>query len=257
MKADLLGRLLLFIYLPKIFNTMYNSICKFTKFPKTDKFVYVVFSIICLMFFSCTEEPNFQLKEGDLLFQDSDCGEFCDAIEAVTEGVDNYDFSHVGLVMKDGEGNLKIMEAITVGVVLTPLDSFLNRSFDAAGNSKVVVGRLKSEYQNFVPDAIDFIHSKMNATYDFVFDIENDSFYCSELIHLAFQSANNNQPIFETPKMTFKAPNTDSTFAIWQTYFDDLGEAIPEGEIGLNPGSMSRSPYIDIVHKYGEPSLSK
>lgn len=213
--------------------------------------------VVCFAFIGCTEEQPFQLAEGDLLFQDSDCGEFCDAIEAVTEGVDNYDFSHVGLVMKDDEGELKIMEAITVGVVLTPLDSFLNRSFDAEGNSKVIVGRLKPEFQEFIPKTIDFIHSKMNAAYDFVFNIENDSFYCSELIHLAFQSANDNQPIFETPKMTFKAPNTDSTFAIWQTYFDDLGQPIPEGEIGLNPGSMSRSPYIEIVHKYGEPSLSE
>jgi hypothetical protein len=173
--------------------------------------------ISCVSIISCTQEQAFQLQEGDLLFQDSDCGEFCDAIEAVTEGVDNYDFSHVGLLMKDKNGDLKVMEAITVGVVLTPLDNFLNRSFDKENNPKVVVGRLKPEFQTFIPIAIEFIHSKMDATYDFVFNIENDSFYCSELIHLAFQDANNNQPIFETPKMTFKAPNTDSTFAIWQT----------------------------------------
>ncbi|MFT6147921.1 MAG: hypothetical protein ACJAUH_000600 [Saprospiraceae bacterium] len=212
--------------------------------------------ISCVSIISCTQEQAFQLQEGDLLFQDSDCGEFCDAIEAVTEGVDNYDFSHVGLLMKDKNGDLKVMEAITVGVVLTPLDNFLNRSFDKENNPKVVVGRLKPEFQTFIPIAIEFIHSKMDATYDFVFNIENDSFYCSELIHLAFQDANNNQPIFETPKMTFKAPNTDSTFAIWQTYFNDLNQPVPEGKIGLNPGSMSRSPYIEVVHKYGEPTIS-
>jgi hypothetical protein len=212
--------------------------------------------ISCVSIISCTQEQAFQLQEGDLLFQDSDCGEFCDAIEAVTEGVDNYDFSHVGLLMKDKNGDLKVMEAITVGVVLTPLDNFLNRSFDKENNPKVVVGRLKPEFQTFIPTAIEFIHSKMDATYDFVFNIENDSFYCSELIHLAFQDANNNQPIFETPKMTFKAPNTDSTFAIWQTYFNDLNQPVPEGKIGLNPGSMSRSPYIEVVHKYGEPTIS-
>lgn len=212
--------------------------------------------ISCVSIISCTQEQTFQLQEGDLLFQDSDCGEFCDAIEAVTEGVNNYDFSHVGLLMKDKNGDLKVMEAITVGVVLTPLDNFLNRSFDKENNPKVIVGRLKPEFQTFIPAAVEFIHSKMDATYDFVFNIENDSFYCSELIHLAFQDANNNQPIFETPKMTFKAPNTDSTFAIWQTYFNDLNQPIPEGKIGLNPGSMSRSPYIEVVHKYGEPTIS-
>lgn len=218
------------------------------------KSIFLLLSIT-LIFAQCSpvEETAFQLKEGDLLFQDSDCGAFCDAIEAVTQGIDDYDFSHVGLVMKSDDGTLKVMEAITKGVVLTELDSFLNRSFDKNQQPKVIVGRLKSEYTALIPDAIQFIHSKMDATYDFVFNIENDSFYCSELIHLAFETANNQTPIFDTPPMTFKSPDTDSTFAIWVDYFNDINQPIPEGEIGLNPGSMSRSPYISIVHKYGEP----
>jgi hypothetical protein len=218
------------------------------------KSIFLLLSI-AFIFANCQPVPesNFQLKEGDLLFQDSDCGAFCDAIEAVTQGIDDYDFSHVGLVMKSDDGTLKVMEAITKGVVLTELDSFLNRSFDKNQQPKVIVGRLKSEYTALIPDAIQFIHSKMDATYDFVFNIENDSFYCSELIHLAFETANNQTPIFDTPPMTFKSPDTDSTFAIWVDYFNDINQPIPEGEIGLNPGSMSRSPYISIVHKYGEP----
>ncbi len=210
--------------------------------------------VVCLISCQTQKEVVFQLQEGDLLFQDEDCGPFCEAIEAVTEGIDGYEFSHIGLLMKDNDGELKVMEAITKGVVLTPLDSFLHRTHDATGNPKVIVGRVKSEYQTFVPKAIDFIHSKMDAPYDFVFNIENDSFYCSELIHLAFQSANDGEPIFETPPMTFKAPDTDSTFAIWVDYYEKLGEPIPEGKKGLNPGSMSRSPYIEIVHHFGEPS---
>ena len=174
---------------------------------------------VLLIVAACNEPQTFQLQEGDLLFQDSDCGEFCEAIEAVTEGVDGYEFSHVGLVMQDDDGTLKVMEAVTKGVILTPLDSFLNNSFDAKGQPKVAVGRLKKEFHNFVPAAIEFIHSKMESKYDFVFNIENDSFYCSELIHLAFQSANDGESIFDTPPMTFKQPETDSTFAIWINYF--------------------------------------
>ena len=213
-----------------------------------------IFLLVIVLFGSCQNEAVFQLEEGDLLFQDLDCGSFCEAIEAVTEGVNGWEFSHVGLVMKDDEGTLKVMEAVSAGVVLTPLDTFLNRSFDEYQQPKVVVGRVKSAYKTMIPKAIDFIHSKMNAKYDYYFNIENDSFYCSELIHLAFQSANDNQSIFETPQMTFKAPDTDSTFAVWTAYFEDLNYKIPEGEIGLNPGSMSRSPYVEIVHQYGEPS---
>ena len=57
------------------------------------------------------------------------------------------------------------------------------------------------------------------------------------------------------PPMTFKIPDTDSTFSIWTTYYKNLNAVIPEGEPGLNPGSMSRSPFIEIVHEYGMPSL--
>ena len=205
--------------------------------------------------FNCQLKQDFHLQEGDILFQDSDCGDFCEAIEAVTYGVDNYEFSHVGLVMKDANGDLKVMEAVYAGVVLTPIDSFMNRSFDAKNHPKVVVGRLKKKYQKLVPGAINFIQSKLNAPYDFVFDIDNDSYYCSELIHLAFKKANNNYPIFETAPMTFIAPNTNQTFPIWQSYFEDLKVPIPEGKLGLNPGGMSRSTYIGIVHKYGNPGI--
>jgi hypothetical protein len=224
---------------------------------------FLLFLLACFFIFSCQNSPQklsetppaFQLQEGDLLFQDEDCGPFCEAIEAVTEGVYGYEFSHIGLVLQDKNGDLKVMEAITKGVMLTPLDSFLNRTFDKNGHPKVIVGRLKSEYQKeWIPKAIDFIHSKMNAPYDFEFVIDNDSYYCSELIHLAFQDANQGKPIFETPPMTFKAPNTDSTFAIWVDYYKKLGKPIPEGKVGLNPGSMSRSPFIEIVHHFGEPS---
>jgi len=194
-------------------------------------------------------DASFELQEGDLLFQDSDCGPFCEAIEAVTQGAEGYDFSHIGLVMKDTDGKLKVMEAISKGVVLTSVEEFKSRSKDSIGRAKVIVGRLISELQYHIPGAIQFIHSKMSAAYDDVFDLENDKYYCSELIHLAFASAAGKE-LFDTPPMTFIKPSTDSTFSIWVDYFDELNAPIPEGEPGLNPGSMSRSVSIEIVHRY-------
>lgn len=208
--------------------------------------------ILILLAVGCTTAPqDFALQEGDLLFQDSDCGPFCQAIESVTYGIDGFNFSHVGLVMRDTAGDLRVMEATTRGVLFTPIDSFLSGSLDSVGHPKVVVGRLKDEHQHLIPAAIDYIAARRNAPYDFGFDLHNQRYYCSELIHLAFEAAHDGQPLFETPPMTFKAPGTDSTFAVWQTYFEELQLPIPEGAPGLNPGSMSRSPYLDIVHQYG------
>ena len=53
--------------------------------------------------------------------------------------------------------------------------------------------------------------------------------------------------------MTYKDPETNETFPIWESYFEDLKIRIPEDELGLNPGGMSKSNYVDIVHFYGIP----
>jgi hypothetical protein len=39
------------------------------------------------------------LKEGDLLFQDLDSSPLCDAIELVTPGYNDANFSHIGLIV--------------------------------------------------------------------------------------------------------------------------------------------------------------
>ena len=60
--------------------------------------------------------------------------------------------------------------------------------------------------------------------------------------------------IFNLYPMTFIDPNTRNTMDIWQGYYQELETRIPEGEPGINPGIMSISEKIEIVHKYGEPS---
>ncbi len=198
-------------------------------------------------------DTEFRLRPGDILFQDSDCGSFCEAIEKVTFGVGGSKFSHVGMVIPKESGQFVVIEAISVGVVETPLDSFFNRSFDENHNSKVVVGRMKDEYQGLIPDAVAFAKTKIGAEYDEVFDISNEKYYCSELLYESFKHANKGESIFELRAMTYKDPDTKETFPIWEAYFEKLDASIPEGEPGLNPGGMSTSSYVEIVHFYGRP----
>ncbi|MEM9549043.1 MAG: YiiX/YebB-like N1pC/P60 family cysteine hydrolase [Bacteroidota bacterium] len=210
----------------------------------------ISFLFIIVHLFSFTQ---FTLQEGDLLFQDSDCGPFCDAIEKVTEGYQGANLSHVGMVISVNE-ELAVIEAITKGVVITPLDTFLNRSFDQNGHSKVLVGRLKDGDKSLVEKAVNYARTLLGKSYDTVFDIQNDQYYCSELVYESFKNANEGVPIFKLYPMTFKDPDTESTFAIWEDYYADIGSKIPEGEPGLNPGGISRSDRITIVHVYGKPS---
>jgi hypothetical protein len=198
---------------------------------------------------------RFVPEPGDLLFQDLDSGPLCDAIEQVTTGYDGTNLSHVGLVAKDAHRGLVVIEAVSAGVVTTPLHRFLARSLDARHRPKVLVGRLNPA---IVPDchglirrAIEEARALEGRAYDKQFLIGNDSYYCSELVYEAFRRANNGRPLFELQPMTFKRPGSDEPMAVWRTYFADLGVAIPEGCPGINPGSLSRSPVLTIVHEYG------
>ena len=197
--------------------------------------------------------PNFALREGDLLFQDLDCGPLCDAIERVTTGHHGANFSHVGIVAEDDADNFVVIEALSNGVEVTGLQAFLDRSFNAKGRPKVVVGRLKPAFCHLIPFALKEGFALKGRPYDKVFVINSDSYYCSELIYEIFLRANDNNPVFTLRPMTFKDPHTGTTLPAWEDYFSELGVSIPEGQPGINPGGISCSPVLTIVHAYGIP----
>ena len=199
-----------------------------------------------------TAQEDFQMKEGDLLFQDSDCGPLCEAIERVTMGYHEADLSHVGIVHQKA-GNWFVIEAISGGVAETPLQNFLDRSYDTNGKPKVIAGRLKRPYQSLIPDALDKAIELKVEPYDEVYKMGDDRYYCSELIYEIFKSANQGKNVFKLFPMTFKDPDTRETFPAWEAYFHELGHPIPEDKPGLNPGGISRSDALRIVHVYGYP----
>lgn len=206
----------------------------------------IFFSMAFMMLgFSCIQK-EFQWEEGDILFQDGDCGDFCEAIRKVTEGYQGIDFSHNGLLMKEN-GEWFVLEAIGKGVSKTPLQEFLNRHLDENGKPKVMVGRLKSEYQHLIPTAISEAKKHLGKPYDSAFDFENEAYYCSELIHFAFKAANEGSDVFQPKPMTYNDPDTGELFPIWETYFLELGIPVPEGKPGLNPGGMSLEPVLEMM----------
>ncbi len=230
--------------LNKLTMLMYNG-------SKTTILILIVSIFIIGLAESCSRNSGYVVREGDLLFQDLDCGPLCEAIEKVTEGYRGSKISHVGIITKDSCDNYVVIEALSNGVGVTPYLKFLERSNDVNGNPKVIVGRLKKRYRYLIPSAINEAYSLLGKPYDRVFDIKNEAYYCSELIYEIFLRANNGKPIFELQPMTFRDPDNGETFPAWEKYYLEIEAPIPEGELGLNPGSISRSSVITIVHAFG------
>lgn len=181
------------------------------------------------------------LKNGDILFQDLDCGPMCDAIEAVTQGYEGLDFSHMGMVYLRNDSIL-IIESIGKGVILTPIDQFLKRT-----KHQHLVARLKPKYTGLIPQALGYSLLCIGMPYDDDFLYDNGKYYCSELIYDAFKHANGGKPFFKLFPMTYKEPGTDKFYPVWETHFSQLNLQIPEGLPGCNPGGMSQSDKLRIL----------
>lgn len=194
-------------------------------------------------FSSVFAQTKTDLKDGDLIFQDMDCGPLCDAIEAVTEGYDGNDFSHMGLVYHRDD-TLFIIEAAGKAVRLTTLEKFSKNTV-----KPMYVGRLKKQYRKLIPQAIAFSLKQLGVPYDSEYVYNNGSYYCSELIYDAFLSANKGKPFFQLFPMTYKQPGTQDFFPAWVDYYKQIGKPIPEGQPGCNPGGISVSDKIEIIGK--------
>jgi hypothetical protein len=183
---------------------------------------------------SCNNHSE-SLQEGDLLFQNLNCGELCDAIEKVTDGVNGKDFSHCAMVVNSND-TLKVIEAIGDKVQINSLNNFFARSGDTASIKNVTIGRVKHHHQSLLNDAMLFTKKQIGQPYDSEFLLENDKWYCSELLYQAFKEANNQKDFFEL------------FFPAWIKYYKALGKDIPEGKQGINPGLISRSGKIRIIN---------
>jgi len=218
------------------------------------KQLFIVFTLIflCQTDLAATPSSNFNLKVGDLLFQDLNCGTMCNGIGQVTYGIHNTYMSHVGMIVSTKNNQPIIIEAVTRGVVETPLADFLNQSLDDTGRPRVLVERLVPSERKLIPAAVKYAKAQLGKPYNATF-IPNSgkSYYCSELIYVAFWVANKQQSIFHTNKMSFKDPYTGQVTADWNAYFTALKIPPPEGLIGTNPGMLSRESVVQLVYQYG------
>ena len=149
-------------------------------------------------------------------------------------------------------GHADIIEAIGTKVQLTPLKTFLQRSIDTQGKPRVMVGRLKMQYQKLIPNAVDAALSWQGLPYNASFTPDNHmrKFYCSQLVADAFQSSNHSVTFFKINRMNFE--KNGHILPAWKMYFKEIHQMAPQGQPGTNPGMMSRSDKLTIIYHYGQ-----
>jgi len=216
----------------------------------TKKFFLLSWCIIVILQ-ACNTTHNYnELKEGDLLFiVGKSKSEQTSAIKRSTSGKNEIPYSHVGIVKFDKKDVYVIEATPSDGIIQTLLYEFIQKAEKRKGRPLIAVGRVKPEFQYIVPLAVENAGDLLGRPYDYAYEEGNDAYYCSELVRFSYLDSLRN-PIFPAVSMTFKNKETGETEAYWEKHFAGLQLEIPEGKSGTNPVDMSKSPIIDIVHKY-------
>jgi len=208
---------------------------------------YLIMNILGLLF--CNPDICYatKLQNGDLIFQEDCPDDMENSIKQVTNSIENYQFTHVGIVYIDEKDSVFVLEATTPKVVLTPLYEYLYPEKAKGCYPVSVVGRLKQEYQHLIPEALEIGFALIGKDYDYGFILDNDKYYCSELVYEILKQANDGKEVFPLNVMTFKLKETGQTANGWIEHFKKHNLPIPEGESGINPGAMSQADIIQII----------
>ncbi|WP_445432475.1 YiiX/YebB-like N1pC/P60 family cysteine hydrolase [Chryseobacterium indoltheticum] len=198
------------------------------------------FSILFFVL-SCKNSQNLGLKNGDLLFVTAKESGLSGAINNVTQKQKNASFDHIGILQKDKMGVFVLHAAPKGGSQKQNLNEFLKDQ--ANDGQKVVVYRLKPQFQKNIPDAIEKANSMLGKPYNFNYILDDNSYYCSDYIERAFRK----DKIFTVEPMTFIDPKTGKTNMFWEEFYAKKNLKVPEGELGCNPNGLAGSDKIERI----------
>ncbi|UFH31229.1 hypothetical protein LNP04_14790 [Chryseobacterium sp. C-71] len=201
----------------------------------------ISFFAILLFVLSCKNSQTSGLKNGDLLFVTAKESGLSGAINNVTQKQKNASFDHIGILQKDKTGIFVLHAAPKGGSQKQNFDGFLKDQ--ANDGQKVVVYRLKPEFQKLIPDAIVKANSMLGKPYNFNYILDENSYYCSDYIERSFRENH----IFKLEPMTFIDPKTGKINTFWEEFYAKKNLKVPEGEPGCNPNGLAASDKIQRI----------
>ena len=178
-----------------------------------------------------TLHPKYTLQSGDLLFLNNNRANMEKAISASTG-----EYTHVALVERGSADDMWVIEA-------SPKNGVQCISYEQFERNHNVgfFGKHIDIYRLIVPfDTVAVIaraKSLVGKSYDNAFLPDNDAYYCSELIEVAFGG------IFPSQPMNWR--DADGNLPeYWTRHFEKLNMPVPEDVPGTNPTDISRSPLL-------------
>ena len=178
---------------------------------------------------------EYEPQEGDVIFQSLPYGPVVLAIEGVTRSP----YSHCGVVgQKDGQW--VVYESIGK-VRITSLKEFLFRGRDGG----FVVYRLREKYREHVPKMLACCEKYLGRPYDYRYQLDDESIYCSELIYKSFRDATNGQQLGELRKFG------DMNWGPYETLIRQIeGGDVPINREMITPRDLARAKQLEPVFSH-------
>lgn len=191
---------------------------------------YLLYILLTVIIYSCTSQ---KIKNGDLLFVETNNINLSGAIGRVTKKDNKISFDHIALVEIVNNNKFVLESTIANGSSKTLLSNFLKNN----SGQRIVQYRLKKEFKNSILPAISRANSMIGKPYNTAYILNENSYYCSDYIQRSFS----NDSIFELQPMTFINPETGKIDNYWLEFYNKLNLDVPEGELGCNPNGLAQS----------------
>ncbi|MBB6371954.1 YiiX/YebB-like N1pC/P60 family cysteine hydrolase [Chryseobacterium shigense] len=217
--------------------------CKEDLLQKNSKtLLYTVFCVVIVLLQYCSSQAvSGKLKNGDLLFVTAKETGLSGAINNVTQKQKEASFDHIGIVEKESNHWYVLHAAPKGGSQKQDLKAFLKDQAD--DGQKVIIYRLKQEYQESISSALKKAESMLGKPYNFNYILDENSYYCSDYIERAFREDH----IFKLEPMTFIDPKTGKTNEFWTEFYKKKNLKVPEGEPGCNPNGLAASEKLEKI----------
>ncbi len=181
------------------------------------------------------------LKSGDLLFVGTSHVNLSGAIDRVTQTSAKTSFDHIALIERTADSVFVLHANSITGSIRESIGHFLEHEVEK--DRKLVIYRLKHEYQHSIPNAITVAKTWLGKPYNISYILNDSTLYCSDFVERAFR----NDQIFKLEPMTFVNPKTGQIDDFWKKHYQQLEIEVPEGLPGCNPNGMAASDKLKLV----------